>query len=241
MSTAALILAAGEGTRMKSDLPKVAHPVLGVPMISLVLDTARAAGADPIIVVTGFGAEEVEEIIGPQVSVRQDRQLGTGHAVACARDALTGFTGSLLVLSGDTPLLRPETVRALVSAREESGAAAAVLTARIADPALGRVVRAADGSVEAIVEMRDATPEQAAIEEVNTGTYCFDAEALLAHLDRIGSENAQGEYYLTDMIAILRSEGLGVVALTADDADEGMGVNTREQLADATRILEGRG
>jgi bifunctional UDP-N-acetylglucosamine pyrophosphorylase/glucosamine-1-phosphate N-acetyltransferase len=240
MSTAALILAAGEGKRMKTGLAKVAHPVLGVPMVCLVLACAREAGCDPVVIVTGHGAEAVEALLPGETCVRQAHQLGTGHAVACAADALADFRGSLVVLSGDTPLMRPDTLRALIGAREEAGAAVSVLTARIDDPMLGRVVRAADGTVEAIVEAKDATPEQAAVSEVNTGTYCFDAAVLFKHLHQLDTGNAQGEYYLTDMVAVLRGEGLTVTALVLDDPAEGMGVNTRVQLAEATARLQER-
>jgi bifunctional UDP-N-acetylglucosamine pyrophosphorylase/glucosamine-1-phosphate N-acetyltransferase len=240
MSTAALILAAGEGKRMKTGLAKVAHAVLGVPMVRLVLGCARDAGCDPVVIITGHGAEAVEALLPGETCVRQAQQLGTGHAVACAADALADFTGSLLVLSGDTPLMRPDTLRALVSAREEAGAALSVLTARIDDPMLGRVVRAGNGTVEAIVEARDATPEQAAVSEVNTGTYCFDAAVLFKHLHQLDTGNAQGEYYLTDMVAVLRGEGMTVTALALDDPAEGMGVNTRVQLAEATALLQAR-
>ncbi|HEX9093784.1 MAG TPA: bifunctional UDP-N-acetylglucosamine diphosphorylase/glucosamine-1-phosphate N-acetyltransferase GlmU, partial [Coriobacteriia bacterium] len=240
MSTAALILAAGEGTRMKSGLPKVAHPVLGVPMVRLVADAARAAGAEPVVVVTGYRAEVVEGLLSGETCVRQDRQLGTGHAVMCAEDALAAFEGSLLVLSGDTPLIRAETLVALANAREDAGAALAVLTARVPDPTLGRIVRGGDGGIERIVEAKDATPEEATLDEVNTGTYCFDARTLFAHLHRLDSDNAQGEYYLTDMVALFRSEGLPVVAVVTDDPAEGMGVNTRVQLAEATAVLQRR-
>jgi bifunctional UDP-N-acetylglucosamine pyrophosphorylase/glucosamine-1-phosphate N-acetyltransferase len=240
MSTAALILAAGEGTRMKSALPKVAHPVLGVPMVRLVLDVARAAGADPIVVVTGCHAETVEALLPGVSCVRQEQQLGTGHAVMCAREALAGFSGSLLVLSGDTPLMRPETLARLVRAREDGGAALSVLTAHIPDPMLGRVVRGADGLLDRIVEAKDATPAEAALDEVNTGTYCFDADVLFAHLHRVGNDNAQGEQYLTDMVSLLRTQGLPVVAVTTDDPAEGMGVNTRVQLAEAASVLQRR-
>jgi bifunctional UDP-N-acetylglucosamine pyrophosphorylase/glucosamine-1-phosphate N-acetyltransferase len=240
MSTAALILAAGEGTRMKSDLPKVAHRVLGVPMVRLVVDAARAAGCDPVVIVTGHRADIVEGSLDGCTFVRQDERLGTGHAVMCAETAFDGFDGSLLVLSGDTPLMRPETMAALVRARVDAGAALSVLTARIADPMLGRVVRGADGLLDRIVEAKDATPAESALDEVNTGTYCFDARVLFEHLQRLGSDNSQGEYYLTDMVALLRSEGLPVVALAATDAAEGMGVNTRVQLAEATKVLQAR-
>jgi bifunctional UDP-N-acetylglucosamine pyrophosphorylase/glucosamine-1-phosphate N-acetyltransferase len=240
MSTAALILAAGEGTRMKSGLPKVAHHVLGVPMIALVVAAARDAGCDPIVVITGHGADVVEALIPGETCARQESRLGTGHAAMCGEAALAGFDGSLLVLSGDTPLIRSETLRALVAARADAGAAMSVLTACMPDPTLGRVVRGADGFVDRIVEAKDATLEQAAIAEVNTGTYCFDARTLFEHLHGLRTDNAQGEYYLTDMVAILRAAGLGVAAVTTDDAAEGMGVNTRIQLAEATSILQRR-
>ncbi len=240
MGATALILAAGEGTRMKSDLPKVAHRVLGVPMVSYVVEAAHAAGCGRVVVVTGHRAEAVEALLEGVECVRQDRQLGTGHAVMCARDALER-TGSLLVLSGDSPLIRPETISALVAAREGSGAAVAVLTARMDEPAgYGRIVRDADGGVAGIVEQKDCTPEQCAIDEVNTGTYCFDAAALFEHLDRLDIDNAQGEYYLTDMIALFEEEGLGVAALTVDDPLETLGVNSRVQLAEANKAMQER-
>lgn len=241
MSSAALILAAGEGTRMKSDLPKVAHRILDVPMLGLVLHIARQAGCDPVVIVTGHRAGAVEELYPGETWVRQGRQLGTGHAVICAKDAFSGVSGSMFVLSGDTPLLRPETLAALRQAREESGAAVSLLTTMMPDATgYGRIVRGAGGDVSAIVEQKDATAEQLLIGEVNTGTYCFDAERLFEHLHELGAQNAQGEYYLTDMIAILRAEGLGVVAFVTDDPAEAMGVNTRVQLAEAASVLQRR-
>ncbi len=241
MSAAALILAAGEGTRMKSDLPKVAHTILGVPMVRYVADAAGSAGCDRVIVVTGHGAETVESLLDGMECCRQDRQLGTGHAVMCAREGLRDHDGSVVVLSGDTPLLRHESIRALIEARESANAAMSVLTASYDDPTgYGRIVRSAGGAIEAIVEQKDATAEQAAIREVNTGTYCFDSRVLFEHLDRLDTSNAQGEFYLTDMVAILVSEGLGVVAVPTDDPEETLGVNSRVQLAEATRVLQAR-
>ncbi|NTW28050.1 MAG: bifunctional UDP-N-acetylglucosamine diphosphorylase/glucosamine-1-phosphate N-acetyltransferase GlmU [Coriobacteriia bacterium] len=242
MSAAALILAAGEGTRMNSAKPKVAHEILGRPMLNWVIEAARDAGCQRIIVITGHGAATVETLIGDAEPVLQDRQLGTGHAVMCAKHALDGFTGSLVVLSGDTPLIRPETISGLVAMRESSGAALTVLTAQLADPnGYGRIVRdMRDGGVSRIVEEKDATAHERAITEVNTGAYCFDAAVLFAHLDRLGTENSQGEYYLTDMVAVFNAEGLTVSASISDEASEMLGVNSRVQLADVARIAQRR-
>lgn len=240
MGATALILAAGEGTRMKSELPKVAHAVLGVPMVGYVVNAARTAGCDRVVVVTGHRAEAVEELLGDVECVRQDRRLGTGHAVMCAREAVGG-SGSLLVLSGDSPLIRPETIAALVAARQAHDAAAVVLTAHLADPTgYGRIVRGSDGHVAAIVEQKDCSPAQCAIDEVNTGTYCFDAAALFEHLDRLDTDNAQGEFYLTDMISLFVAEGLGVEAVCLEDPQETLGINSRVQLAEATKALQRR-
>jgi len=241
MSATALILAAGEGTRMKSDTPKVAHTVLGVPMVRLVVEAARAAGCERVVAVTGHGADAVEALIEDVTCVRQDEQLGTGHAVMCAREALAGVDGSLVVLSGDTPLMTAETIAGLVATRESSGSAVTVLTTHLVDPhGYGRIVRDRDGEVERIVEEKDCTPEERRIDEVNTGTYCFDAGVLFAHLDRLSTQNAQGEYYLTDMIAVFKREGLMVSAMSTEDPLETLGVNSRVQLAEAARVLQGR-
>jgi len=241
MESVALILAAGEGTRMKSSMPKVAHRILGQPMVRYVVDAARAAGVDRAIAVTGHGAETVEALLEGIDCVRQPEQLGTGHAVMCARQALADFNGSLLVLSGDTPLVRPETIQGLVAMRETNGAAAVVLTTTMHDPTgYGRIVRGRDGQLEAIVEQKDATDEQLRIAEVNTGTYCFDARTLFAHLDRLSNSNAQGEYYLTDVIGLFVGEGLTVAAMSTDEPAETIGVNSRVQLAEAGKILQHR-
>jgi len=241
MSATALILAAGEGTRMKSETPKVAHAVLGVPMVRLVVEAARAAGCERVVAVTGHKADLVEQIIPDVACARQDQQLGTGHAVMCAREALGDVDGSLVVLSGDTPLMTSETIAGLVAMRESSGSAVTVLTTHLPDPSgYGRIVRDRDGEVERIVEEKDCTPEERRIDEVNTGTYCFDAGVLFAHLDRLTTSNAQGEYYLTDMIAVFKDEGLTVSAMATDDPLETLGVNSRVQLAEATKVLQAR-
>ncbi|MEI7815259.1 MAG: bifunctional UDP-N-acetylglucosamine diphosphorylase/glucosamine-1-phosphate N-acetyltransferase GlmU [Coriobacteriia bacterium] len=242
MSAIALVLAAGEGTRMKSDKPKVAHEILGVPMVRWVVDAAREAGCERAVAITGHRAEAVEALLGDVEYVRQDRQLGTGHAVMCAQDTLGDFSGSLVVLSGDTPLLRASTISGLVAMRESAGAVLTLLTADLPDPTgYGRIVRnPRDGSVARIVEEKDCTKEQRAITEVNTGTYCFDSRVLFAHLDRLTTENVQGEYYLTDMVSVFVAEGLTVSATLTDDPLETLGVNSRVQLADAAKIMQRR-
>jgi bifunctional UDP-N-acetylglucosamine pyrophosphorylase / glucosamine-1-phosphate N-acetyltransferase len=243
MSSIALILAAGEGTRMKSDVPKAAHELLGKAMVAWVVDAARTSGCERVVVVTGHRAEMVEALLGDEVAtVRQSEQLGTGHAVMCARDGLREFEGSLVVLSGDTPLITAETIAGLVAMRESSGSALTLLTTHLADPTgYGRIVRdLRDGSVERILEEKDCSASDRHISEVNTGTYCFDARVLFAHLDRLTTENAQAEYYLTDMVEIFNAEGLTVSAASTDDPRETIGVNSRIQLAEATKVMQRR-
>jgi bifunctional UDP-N-acetylglucosamine pyrophosphorylase/glucosamine-1-phosphate N-acetyltransferase len=243
MSSVALILAAGEGTRMKSDKPKVAHEVLGKPMINWVVSLAQEVGCERVVAVTGHHAEVVEALLPDGVaSVRQEKQLGTGHAVMSAHEALSDFSGSLVVLSGDSPLLSAETIQGLVAMRESTGSALTLLTTRMPDPTgYGRIVRnVKDGSVARIVEENDCSAEERHIGEINAGTYCFDAQVLFAHLDRLTTANAQGEYYLTDMVAVFNSEGLMVSASSTDDPLETMGVNSRVQLAEANKYMQHR-
>lgn len=244
MSAAAVILAAGKGTRMKSGLPKVAHEVCGRPMIEHVLDAARAAGVTRLIVVVGFRAEIVKDLLKDHKDVEyavQDQQLGTGHAVMMCRDQLVDHQGPILVLAGDTPLLRSGSLSALLDVQRSQNAAAVIGTAITESNAgLGRIVRSANGDFERIVEERDASPDQKAITEINTGCYAFDGPELLAALDKIRPENVQGEYYLTDCPAILRSEGKRVIASPSFTIEEAMGVNTVQQLAEVERVLETR-
>ena len=241
MSPVALVLAAGEGTRMKSTVPKVAHRILGEPLVRYVVDAARDAGCERVVVITGHRAEVVEALLNDSETIRQDRQLGTGHAVMCARDALAGVEGSLLVLSGDTPIVRSDTLAGLIALRESSGAALTLLTTHLHDPSgYGRIVRDRDGAVSGIVEHKDLAPDQHALNEVNTGTYCFDAAVMFAHLDRLTTQNAQGEYYLTDLVRVFNDEGLLVTALAADEPLETLGINSRVQLAEAARVLQQR-
>lgn len=242
--SAALILAAGKGTRMKSGLVKVLHELVGRPMLGWPLAAAREAGAVQIVVVAGHQADQVQEYFSADSGVRialQEEQLGTGHAVSCSLSQLDGLTGSVLILCGDTPLLSGATLQRLAAEHETSGAAVTVLTARLDRPfGYGRIVRDSEGRVRRIVEQKDASPEEQAIDEVNSGIYCMALDFLRAHIGRLGSENAQNEYYLTDLVGIAVAEHAGCAAVIADDADEIMGVNDRLQLAHAARILRQR-
>jgi bifunctional UDP-N-acetylglucosamine pyrophosphorylase/glucosamine-1-phosphate N-acetyltransferase len=238
---AAIVLAAGVGTRMRSSLPKVAHDILGVPLVRFVVDAARTAGVVRVVTVIGHGAEAVGALVADTDVAIQEEQLGTGHATLCARSQLADFDGPVLVLAGDVPLLRPETLAQLLSDWETSGAACVMLSARLGDPTgYGRVIRDDSGHVDAIVEHKDLAAEQIPCDECNVGVYCFDAASLFAALARVTPANAQGEYYLTDVIGILRSDGASVEALTLEDADEAHGINTRVQLAHAARLLQRR-
>ena len=241
---AALILAAGKGTRMKSQLVKVLHPAAGRPMVDWAVAAARQAGGCPLVLVVGHQADAVREHFRGCDDIRtalQAEQLGTGHAVACAREALAGFEGTLLILCGDTPLLRGDTLAGLLAQHQAGAAAVTVLTALLDDPSgYGRIVRDATGKVKRIVEQKDAAPDEQEIREVNSGIYCMDAAFVFSHVGGLTSDNAQGEYYLTDLLALAVEKGLGCQAVTVGDADEIMGVNDRAQLAEASRILRGR-
>jgi len=241
---AALILAAGKGTRMKSGLVKVLHELAGRPMLGWPLAAAREAGAAQIVVVAGHQADQVQQLFSQDAGIRialQEEQLGTGHAVSCALPQLDGLTGSVLILCGDTPLLTGTTLQRLAAEHTGSGAAVTVLTARLDRPfGYGRIVRDSEGRVRRIVEQKDASPEEQAIDEVNSGIYCMDLAFLRAHIGRLGSENAQNEYYLTDLVGIAVAEHAGCSAVVADDPDEIMGVKDRVQLAYAAKIVRQR-
>ncbi|MEV4270463.1 bifunctional UDP-N-acetylglucosamine diphosphorylase/glucosamine-1-phosphate N-acetyltransferase GlmU [Micromonospora aurantiaca] len=240
-----VVLAAGEGKRMKSSLPKVLHPLLGRTLLGHVLAAAGPLGADRSVVVVGHGADQVREhlteVAPGATPVLQERQLGTGHAVRIALDAVPDATGTVVVINGDVPLLRPETVQALVEAHEEAAAAATVLAAEVPDPTgLGRIVRDAQGHLEQIVEERDATPQQRALREINAGIYAFDAARLREALGKLSTDNDQGEEYLTDVFALLRDAGEPVVVHCAADHVETLGCNDRVELAALRRLLRDR-
>lgn len=242
--TSALILAAGKGTRMKSGTVKVLHQLAGQPMLAWPLSAARAAGASDVVVVAGHQADQVQAWLSgqPGVSVAlQEEQLGTGHAVACAIPCLSGAVGAVLILCGDTPLLTADTLRSLANLHHESGAAVTVLTARMENPfGYGRIIRDSDGHLLRIVEQKDATSGEAAIDEVNSGIYCMDISFLREHIGRLGSDNAQGEYYLTDLVGIAVAERKRCEAFVVGDSAEILGVNDRVQMALAASRLRGR-
>ena len=239
MSVRAIVLAAGQGTRMKSPLPKVLHEIAGKPLVSWVVEAVAAIEPDEITVVIGYGAEEVAAALPAGVrTVHQAEQLGTGHAVMVALAELGSVDGdTVVVLPGDSPLFRPETLRNLVESH--GGASATLLTAELADPTgYGRVLREGE-RVVGIVEEKDADQGQRAVGEVAVSTYAFAGAALSAALREVGSDNAQGEYYLTDAIAVMARDG-EVRATPAADADEVLGVNSHDQLAAAAATLRGR-
>ena len=237
-----VILAAGKGTRMKSRLPKVLHKAGGKAMVQHVLDAAKAAGAKRNIIVTGFGGDMVREALGAQAEfVEQKEQLGTGHAVQQTADLLAGETGTVMVLCGDTPLLTGSLLKKLYDEHTAARAKATVLTAIMPDATgYGRIIRLADGSVAKIVEHKDATEAEREVKEVNSGIYCFDARALFESLKQVTNDNAQGEYYLPDVLEILKKQGEKIWAVAADDYESTLGINSRLQLAGAEKILRRR-
>ncbi|MET9876853.1 bifunctional UDP-N-acetylglucosamine diphosphorylase/glucosamine-1-phosphate N-acetyltransferase GlmU [Actinacidiphila glaucinigra] len=242
---AVIVLAAGEGTRMKSATPKVLHAISGRSLVGHVVAAARALEPEHLLVVVGHAREQVTaHLAGADAAVRtavQHEQNGTGHAVRAGLAELPELTGTVVITAGDTPLLTPDTLRALVEAHAADGNAVTVLTAEVPDPTgYGRIVRGADGSVLAIVEQKDATDEQQALREINSGVFAFDARLLAEALAKVTTDNAQGEEYLTDTLGILREAGHRVGASVAEDHREIAGINNRVQLAEARRILNDR-
>ena len=239
---AAIIMAAGQGKRMNSDMPKVLHLLHGKPLIEWVIQAARAAGATRIVAVVGFGRDKVVKALpsGVEYAV-QEPQLGTGHAVLCAQGNLLDWPGPIAVLSGDVPLLRASTIRLLLGKQAEADAAVVLLTARVSgDSAYGRVIRDGDGNVAAIVERKDATPQQAKIEEINSGTYVYGPGKLFPAVAGLSNNNAQQEYYLTDTIAPFVAAGETVAAVRAASVQEVLGINTPDELAAAETTLKDR-
>ena len=241
-NTYAIVLAAGQGTRMKSDLYKVLHPVCGKSMVAHVIDNISELGANRIVSIVGHGAEKVEETLGEKSEyVLQTEQLGTAHAVQQAEALLGRLEGTTIVVCGDTPLIRSETMRALIEHHKASAAKATILTAITDHPTgYGRIIRAEDGQVLRNVEQKDATLEEQQVTEINTGTYCFDNQALFEALKKVRNDNAQGEYYLPDVIGILQGEGAVVSAYATEDFSETLGINDRVVLAEAEQVMRKR-
>ncbi len=245
---AAIVLAAGAGTRMGSDLPKPLHPIGGRAMVLRVLDALAGVGAEPVVVVVGHGAAQVREAVGagaPHTDqlmfATQPAQLGTGDAARVGLSALDTHPGAsdVLVVPGDTPLLRAKTLSRVVAERRRAGAAASLLTAQVGDPTgYGRIVRDAAGLT--VVEQRDATPSVAQINEINAGVYCFDAAKLRHVLPQLRPANAGSEYYLTDAIGLLARSGEVITAVALEDVSEAMGVNDADQLAACEAVLAAR-
>ncbi|GEL13135.1 glmU protein [Lapidilactobacillus concavus DSM 17758] len=238
----AVILAAGQGTRMKSKLYKVLHRVCGRAMVDHVLTQVEAAGLDQIVTIVGHGAEAVESLLGERSEYAfQEQQLGTGHAVLQTEERLGDKEGMTLIVSGDTPLLTAKTFEKLFAYHQAKGAKATILTAKADDPTgYGRIIRNDLGIVEKIVEQKDASREEAAVTEINTGVYCFDNQTLFNALHQVTNNNAQGEYYLTDVIEIIKAAGGIVAAYQMPDFSESLGVNDRVALAKATQIMQQR-
>ncbi len=235
MYKCALVLAAGQGKRIKSDLPKVLHKVCGKEMVKHVIDSIRKSGIDDVNVIVGKGAELVKERTSDRnVSYSlQEEQLGTGHAVKCAEDFLKDKKGVVAVFAGDTPLIKQSTIEKLFNEHIENKNAATVLTSMVEDPTgYGRIVRDSNNEVLKIVEHKDCNEEELKIKEMNTAIYCFDIELLVSSLSKINNNNNQGEYYLTDVIEILKSEGKKIGAVITE-FEETIGVNSRVQLAEA--------
>ena len=238
----AVILAAGQGTRMKSKLYKVLHPVCGKPMVQHVVDHIQSLDVNRIVTVVGHGAKTVQEQLGDQSEyVLQAEQLGTAHAVQQAEAILGNEEGTTLVVCGDTPLIRPETMQALFKHHQEKNAKATILTAIAENPTgYGRILRGTNGQVEQIVEQKDATEKQQLVTEINTGTYCFDNKALFETLKLVKNDNAQGEYYLPDVIELLQKQNQIVEAYVTEDFEETLGVNDRVALAQAESLMRAR-
>jgi len=241
----AIILAAGKGKRMNSELPKVVHPVAGKPIVYWVVRACREAGATPIVLVIGHGAESVRQAFaGDDRGIRfaiQDQQLGTGHATLCARDALGSLKGDVLVLAGDGPLIRAETIRQMHCKHVQTSAAATMATSVIPDPTgYGRIVRTAIGRFEAIVEHKNATEQQRTIHEVYPSYACFDAQQLFELLAGLKTDAVSGEYYLTDVFRMLKEQGRNVEIVDGVPPEDILSINDPQQLAEVDAILRKR-
>ena len=241
--TVAIILAAGVSKRMKTDMPKVLHEVCGRPMLAYVLDACRQAAVTRMYVVVGYGAEKVKQYFADAkdiVWVYQAEQKGTGHACLCCAEHLENFDGWTLVLCGDGPLIRPATIKKLLSTHNERTAATIATTVLESPVGYGRVIRDTKGNFKGIIEHKDCTAEQLKIKEINPSYYLFDNQALFQSLRKIKNDNAQKEYYLTDVLSVMLSEGKIVSAVIALPPEDAISVNTREDLQKVNEIIAGR-
>ncbi|MDQ7838210.1 MAG: NTP transferase domain-containing protein [Thermodesulfobacteriota bacterium] len=235
-----IILAAGKGTRMKSSRAKVLHEIMDRPMLAYVLDTAERVESSGIYVIVGYQSKAVEAaFVGRSIKfILQHEQLGTGHAVLCAASELSGYSGDVVILCGDVPFLRPETVRGLIQQHIAREAALSVLTTIVDDPGhYGRVIKDGKGNILKIAEDKDATPDEKLICEVNTGIYCAKFPVLIDALRRAGRDNVQGEYYLTDAVHLIKEMGHRVISVITDRQDEVMGINSMAELARAEEMM----
>jgi bifunctional UDP-N-acetylglucosamine pyrophosphorylase/glucosamine-1-phosphate N-acetyltransferase len=240
----AIILAAGVSSRMNTKLPKVLHEVCGRPMLAYVVDACRSAGIEKLYVIVGYGKEQVIEKFNSDkniVWIEQTEQKGTGHAVMCCKEQLVDFAGDTLVLCGDGPLIRSETLKTLIEKHQSEMSAATLATAILDTPkGYGRILRDSYGNIQGIVEDGDCNPQQRTIKEVNPSYYCFKNNILFETLDKITPDNVKKEYYLTDVLHLIIESGHKVVAVTAVAAQDAMGVNSRQQLSEAGKIMQCR-
>jgi bifunctional UDP-N-acetylglucosamine pyrophosphorylase/glucosamine-1-phosphate N-acetyltransferase len=241
---AAIILAAGKGTRMKSELVKVMHPLAGMPLVAWPVKTVRETGATSIVIVVGHQAEKVRDYFAGETDILfacQEEQLGTGHAVASARQSLAGFSGRVLILCGDVPLIKAATIRAMLHHHQQQGAVVTVLTASLKQPfGYGRIIEDQAGRVERIVEEKDAAAGERLVTEINSGIYCVESDFLFSAIATLKNDNVQGEYYLTDIIKRAAAAGLTCVSFPVGEPVEVMGVNDRLQLAEAGMVIRTR-
>ena len=238
----AIVLAAGKGTRMKSKKSKLVQKIYGKEIVKRAVENAKKSGINDIVAVVGYQKEEVMEVLGDSVKYAvQEEMLGTGHAVMQAKEYLKGKKGKVLVLNGDVPLLRPETLNKLIEKSIENKEYATLLTAIYDNPTgYGRIIRDEGGNIEAIIEEKDTKASQRKIKEINAGIYCFDIEELLSALEKIKPNNAQGEYYITDVIQLMNEKGLKTGAVIVEDNTEILGINDRIQLEMLTKVLQMR-
>ena len=242
MRTATIILAAGKGTRMQSDQPKVIFELAGKAMVNRVIETANKIDSEKIIVVVGYKKEQVKAVIGNQANILyavQEPQLGTGHAVMVCKEHLADFEGIVFILYGDVPMLKGQTLKRMLDIHTKESAVCTVLTAKMPDPLqYGRIVRDENGGFVKIAEFKDASEQERLINEINTGIYCYNAAELRESLKELNNDNKQGEYYLTDTLEILRKKGNHISSVILDDIAEASGVNSVEQLKELEKQVD---